>query len=240
MGEHDSVTQTVTLCNLALASTIYNSFTPFNRSLARLSKAAGGGIDLANSEHRVSVIEWLNEWGCRFSKDQHEIASDSILKWYQEHGACLFPDWKPIWALGDEELETAATAYGSLKEKTREWNTRSGSKISKRIGPTAASKILFAIRRKAAMPWDEAMRKSFKYDDSHTSYFEFLKTIRRLTSQIGVLCGNKGFQIDDLPKRLGRPNSTVLALVNEYIWVTVTRKCELPSSQIMAHWVQLG
>ena len=57
---------------------------------------------------------------------------------------------------------------------------------------------------------------------------------------IGDLCRNMGFQIDDFPQRLGRSNSTVLALVNEYIWVTVTRKVELPSSKTLMQWAALG
>ena len=130
--------------------------------------------------------------------------------------------------------------YGSLKDSTAAWRIRRGRKTEVHIGETAASKILFAIRPKAIMPWDEAMRISFKCNGSPQSYLEYLKIIRNLTLQIAVLCKHNGFQIDDLPQKLGRPDSTVLALVNEYIWITETRKVELPSSSILARWAQLG
>jgi hypothetical protein len=235
----------VTLCKLAIASTMYDSLTPFNYSLGRLNKATGGSIDLTNPEHRIALIKWLNDWGCRhLSKEHHEVASHSISNWYQVDGASLFTNEKPLWDLGDNELEMAANAYGSLKDKTGARRVRSGREEEVPIGETAASKILFAIRPKALMPWDEAMRTKFKCDGSSKSYFRYLKIIRSLTSRIGVLCRNKGFQIDDLPKELGRPNSTVLALVNEYIWVTVPRKTrkkvELPSSRTLARWAELG
>jgi len=233
--------ENVTLCKLALASTMYDSLTPFNKSLALLNKDTGGNIDLSNCAHCDSLLKWLNDWGCRhLSEDQHQVASHSILTWYQENGVSLFPNEKPLWDLGDHELEVAANAYGSLKDITGAWRLRGGKKLEVHIGATAASKILFAIRPKALMPWDEAMRTSFKCDGSPTSYSRYLKKIRNLTSHIGVLCRNKGFQIDDLPKELGRPNSTVLALVNEYIWVTETRKCELPSSHTLARWAEFG
>ncbi len=233
--------ENVTLCKLALASTMYDSLTPFNYSLGRLNEATGSNIDLANRAHRLSLMEWLNDWGCRhLSKDQHDVASNSILKWYQVDGASLFTNEKPLWALGDGELEIAARAYGSLKDKTGARRVRGGSKKEVHIGPTAASKILFAIRPKALMPWDEAMRISFECDGSPESYFKYLITIRNLTLHIRDLCRNKDFQIDDLPQKLGRPNSTVLALVNEYIWVTETRKCKLPSSHTLARWAKLG
>jgi len=231
----------VTLCKLALASTLYDSLTPFNRSLGRLDKATGSSIDLTNPKHRIALIKWLNDWGCRnLPKDQHDVASNSILEWYQVDGASLFTNEKPLWDVEDGELEIAARAYGSLKDETGAWRVRGGSKREVHIGPTAASKVLFAIRPKALMPWDEAMRVAFKCDGSPESYFEYLIEIRDLASHIGELCRNKGFQIEALPQRLGRSNSTVLALVNEYIWVTVTRKVELPSSKTLTQWASLG
>lgn len=233
--------ENITLCDLALSSTMYDSLTPFNSSLRRLNEATGGSIDLTNPEHCIALVKWLNDWGCRhLSKDQHDVASNSILNWYQVDGASLFINEKPLWGLGDNELEMAANVYGSLKDKTGARRVRGGSKKEVHIGPTAASKILFAIRPKALMPWDEAMRISFECDGSPESYFKYLITIRNLTLHIGDLCRNKDFQIDDLPKELGRPNSTVLALVNEYIWVTETRKCKLPSPHTLARWVKLG
>jgi len=152
----------------------------------------------------------------------------------------LFSDKTPLWQLENREIETVANAYGSLKDKAGARHVRGGNKLEVHIGPTAASKTLFAIRPKALMPWDEAMRVAFKCDGSPESYFEYLIEIRSLTLHIGNLCRNKGFQIDDLPQKLGRPNSTVLALVNEYIWVTVTRKVELPSSEVLTQWASLG
>ena len=231
----------MTLCKLALASKMYDSLTPFNSSLKLLNENTGGNIDLTNSKHRISLMKWLNDWGCRhLSEDQHEVASHSILNWYQVDGASLFTKDKPLWDLEDAELKIAARAYGSLKDKTGAQRVHGRSQQEVHIGPTAASKILYAIRPKALMPWDEAMRKSFKHDGSPDSYFEYLIEIRNLTSHIGDLCRNKGFQIDDLPQKLGRPNSTVLALINEYIWVTETRKVELPSSETLTQWASLG
>ena len=233
--------ENVTLCKLALAGTMYDSLTPFNDSLAFLNSTTGGSIDLSNPEHRIALMKWLNAWGCRhLSGEQHEVASRSILNWYQVDGANLFTNEKPLWDLGDHELEVASSAYGYLKDSTAAWHVRSGRKSEVHIGPTAASKILFAISPKALMPWDEAMRISFEYDGSPESYFKYLITIRNLTLHIGDLCRNKGFQIDDLPQKLGRPNYTVLALVNEYIWVTETRKVELPSSETLTQWASLG
>jgi hypothetical protein len=229
------------LCKLALAGTLYNSLTPFNRSLGRLDKATEGDMVLTNPRHRIYLLTWLNDWGCRnLPKEQHDVASDSILKWYEIYGTSLFSKEKPLWGLADSDLEKTARSYGFLKEEIGAWRVRGNIKRKVHIGPTASSKILFALRPKALMPWDEAMRKYFGCNGSPGSYIWYLKKIRDLTFQIGDLCRNRGFQVDDLPQRLGRENSTVLALVNEYIWVTVTRKVDLPSSGTLMQWASLG
>ncbi len=231
----------VTLGKLAVAGLLFNSLTPYNTSLADFRSATGDRIDLTIQEHCDALMNWLNDWGCRhLSKDQHQVASQSILDWYQTNCATLFSDKTSLWQLEDQEIETAANAYGSLKDRIGARRSRYGNESEVHIGATAASKILFAIRPKAMMPWDEAMRKSFGCDGSPQSYARYLNTIRRLTLHIDTLCRSKGFQIDDLPKKIGRPDSAVLELINEYVWVTETRKIKLPSSETLLRWASLG
>jgi len=231
----------VTLSKLALASFMYDSLTPFNKSLKLLDDGTANSIDLDDDEHRSLLLEWLNDWGCRnLAQGQHGVASKSIGEWYGAEGSTLFPDTKSIWELEEPELKVAAEAYGALQEKLGARRVRGSSQQEVRVGPTAASKILFAIRRKSLMPWDEAMRLHFKCDGSAKSYRAYLTYIKGLALHIESLCQNKGFSIEALPRRLGRPDSAVLALINEYIWVTVTRQVALPSSATLVRWTELG
>lgn len=231
----------VSLGRMAVAVLLFDSLTPYNASLAIFRSATGDSLDLATKEHRCVLLKWLNAWGCRhLSKEQHQVASESILNWYQNNYAALFSDETPLWQLEDHEIDIAANAYGSLKDMIGARRYRHGNKLEAHIGPTAASKILFAIRPKALMPWDEAMRVAFKCDGSPESYVRYQKIIRKLAIHIGDLCKKRGFRIDALPQKLGRQNSTVLALINEYIWITVTRKIELPSSETLMQWALLG
>ena len=231
----------VTLGKVAIASLLFDSLTPYNASLATFRSDTGDSLDLATQEHRRVLLKWLNDWGCRhLSKDQHQVASESTLDWYETNCAPLFSDKTPLWELEDHEIDIAANAYGSLKNMIGARHYRHGHKLEAHIGPTAASKVLFALRPKALMPWDDAMRKHFDCDGSPESYVRYQKIIRKLALHIRFLCEERGFQIDDLPQRLGRPNSTVLELVNEYIWVTVTRKIRLPSSETLTQWASLG
>jgi len=231
----------VTLGKIAVASLLFNSLTPYNTSLMNFRSATGDKIDLAVEEHRDALMDWLNNWGCRhLSKSKRQIASESIVDWYQTRCAALFDHKTPLWQLEDQEIQTATNAYGCLKDKIGSRRSRHGNESNVHIGATAASKILFAIRPKALMPWDEATRAAFKYDGSTESYFKYLVEIRGLTLHIKTLCSNEGFQIDELPQKLGLQDSTVLALVNEYIWITETRRVKLPSSETLAQWASLG
>jgi len=231
----------VTLSKLAVAGIMFNSLTPYNYSLALFRSTTGDSMDLINSEHRNALMKWLNAWGCRhLSEDQHQVASQSIFDWYQSTHAALFDNEKSLWELEDEELETAVHVYGSLKDRVGAMRSRYGNDSEVHIGATAASKILFAMRPKAMMPWDDAMRKSFGCDGSPLSYAKYLDAIRDLTLHIDTLCRHKGFQIEDLPEKIGRANLTVLELINEYIWVTETRKVKLPTSESLMQWASLG
>ena len=231
----------VTLCKLALASYMYDSLTPFNKSLKLLDDGTASSIDLRNDEHRRLLLEWLNDWGCRnLAQGQHGVASESIRDWCSAEGATLFSKTKPLWELEVSELKAAAQAYGALREKLGAKRVRGSSRQEVRIGPTAASKILFAIRRKALMPWDEAMRLHFECDGSADSYLDYLRQIKEIALHIGDLCQNKGFRIEDLPGQLERPKSTVIELINEYIWVTATRQVKLPPSEGLKRWIELG
>jgi hypothetical protein len=230
----------VTLGKIAVAGLLFDSLTSYNASLAKFRKATRHKLDLHRQGHRDALLKWLNDWGCRhLSRNQHKLASKSILDWYQ--GDCSIPssDRTPIWQLEDGQIETAADAYGCLKDRMGARHSRRGNELRVHIGPTAASKILFAIRPRALMPWDDAMRVAFNLDESRKSYFKYLVEIRDLTLHIEDLCRSKGFQIDDLPGRIDRGRSTVVELLNEYIWVR-TRGIELPSSETLTHWASLG
>jgi len=237
----DANFQSMKLCDLALACSMYDSLTPFNTSLNRLKASTAGIVDLSNPAHRASLLNWLNDWGCRhLSKESHPIASSAILDWYNQEGAKLLSLGKALWELDDLEITMVADAYDALKDRTGARPTRGVQELQIGIGPTAASKILFAVRPEALMPWDVAMRFEFGCDGSKESYFKFLVEIRKLANRIGDLCKANGFDISELPHKIDRDGSTVLELINEYIWVTVTRKCKLPSVQNLALWAQWG
>ena len=84
---------------------MFNSLTSYNESLNTLNAPADSPLNLADSEHRVRLLKWLNDWGCRhLAKEQHHVASESIREWYEAEGRTLASIRKHLWLLDDAEL----------------------------------------------------------------------------------------------------------------------------------------
>lgn len=122
-----------------------------------------------------------------------------------------------------EMIDNAAAEYGRLVSKTAALRERDGIELTVTVGPTGASKILFAIRPRSMVPWDAAMRKGLKYDGSLESYRDFLMRVHSNLAELRKACAEEGFKIDRLPDKIGRPKSTPSQLVGEYYYLTLTR-----------------
>lgn len=209
---------------MAISSLIYDRFTDFGRTFDSFRAAVDLKPDLRRKLHREVLLKWLNQWQCRqFSTECHPLASDEILKWYKEFDEKRLPVTTDLMRMSDKTVRYAAAEYGKLARRTASERTRRGKKLTITIGPTGASKILFAIRPRSMVAWDEAMRKGLKYDGSPESYFDFLIRVRDDLLDIGEACSRKGFPIRLLPEKLDRPNATPPQLVGEYYYMTETR-----------------
>jgi hypothetical protein len=218
---------------------MFDSLTSYNRSLNTFRKAIHGELDISRPVHPGALLKWLNEWGCRhLAKEQHHVASESIREWYETEGRPLAGIRQHLWLLDEAELERASIAYGTLKDRIGARSHRDGKDGAITIGPTAASKILFALSPEAFAPWDDAMRKHFGCDGSAESYVRFLGIVRALAISIGAQCEKSGFPIERLPKELKRPGATVVSLLNEYLWVSISAKAKLPSQGTLAAWAK--
>lgn len=226
------------LRDVAIACFMFNSLTRYNRSLRALRKETGPAIDLGHSKHRDSLIKWLNEWGCRhLAKNQHATASQSILQWYESDDFKSLSALKPLWMVSDHELEGVCRAYDGLARLIGAHGTREGKDRPITIGPTAASKVLFALRPEALAPWDDKMRTRLGYSDGAEGYLEFLEMVRARARSLAAQCRDHGFDISELPQKLGREeHCTVVALLNEHMWVTVSAGVTLPSQDDLTRW----
>jgi hypothetical protein len=199
-------------------------------------------LDLNSEQHRVTLLKWLNDWGCRqFAVDYHGLASEEIRIWFQGVGNQLFPLDKMLLDLSDSDLASVRAAYAELVNRTASMRaSRSGGKSRVEFGPTGTAKILFALRPNSMIPWDVPMRRRFQFDGSAGDYVNYLKFVRENLEELNDTCKRSGHNLSDLPQLLGRPNSSLTKLIDEYFWVTVTRKCIAPTSKEIMQWGKWG
>jgi len=202
------------LYELAFTCYIYDHFTSFNRTYKNFRELTGKELNLYDAAHRQHLIDWLNDWGCRqFSLRHHDNASEQILAWYRENLNDLPPGDKKLWELTGQELAEISEVYNDLVfRKASQVSTNSRS-FSKTVGPTGASKILFALRPEIAVPWDEAIRKGLKHGSDGSSYVDYLKRVCTEIQSLAKSCRNNSIELLGVPELLNREGSTVAQLL---------------------------
>lgn len=229
----------VCLYELAFACYIYEPMSNADEAYKEFMEATKPRPDLSKAEHRTALVKWLNKWGCRqFAKDDHELASDEIRDWYREFSTFLSPS-KTLLELSDADFDSVRTAYESLAgRRASKRNKRNGGQSDVKIGPTGTAKILFAVRPQALMPWDGFIRNKFGLDGLADSYIVFLKQAKTRLEELGEICARNGHALSELPALANRCDSTLVKLIDEYLWVTITNECKAPTNQVLEQWAE--
>jgi hypothetical protein len=225
--------------DLACACYLYESMTRYAGSLDRFHAKFGTALDLSLEDHRLAQLKFLNDWGCRnLAKEWHSLASEKLDRWYSGARDLLrLPDGSPA-NLDATRLGDLAGVFDSLSTSIAAKRTKNGNEVLVSFGPTATSKSLFALMPHTLPAWGEPMRKAFGYDGDGESYVEFVTDIQRKIVETEQYCGSRGFNLEDLPAKLGRPAyTTVCQLTIEYYWITVTREVSLPSKDTVREWL---
>lgn len=228
----------IRLSELAFACYVFGALTKYDSSYLRLQQATDGSPDLCLPEHRKALLRWLNAWGCRqFARKFHDLASEEIRSWYGEYGDKLCPKDRRLLELSEPELVAVGTAYESLSPRIASYRKKGGASSLVPVGPAGASKILFAIRPRALLPWDAGIRKGLDHTPSGASYVRYLRDAKMLLENLAVQCHIHGLELSDLPQELGKPDSSLAMLLNKYYWITWTRRCA-PDSDTFQRWAE--
>jgi len=218
------------LYELACACYVYAGFTNFDKTYCDFLKQTKYSLDMQSETHREALLKWLNDFGCRqFEKKYYKQASQNLRVWYEEDRHLLPPLGRTLLVLSDDELDNAKIVYNNLM------NIKAS--ITKSVGPTGAAKILFTLRKDAFPPWDGAIRGN-RYDGSLESYKKFLIATKHQLLQLERECVAYGIALAELPELLGRSSSSLVKLVDEYNWVTITRGCLPPTLDELETWYQ--
>lgn len=191
-------------------------------SLAVLRDATATAIDLSLRAHREALLRFLRAWGCRhLRRDDTGRSSRALASWWRRFGPTLPPVAAPLTELDDRQLARVGDAYTALARSPAAFRASRDGDVSVSFGDTAAAKALFAIRPEAVPPWDEPMRKAFGWGRVDAEeYASFLAASRE--ALIG-LAERLAVEPSALPAVLDRPASSPAKIVDEFLWIRITR-----------------
>jgi hypothetical protein len=200
----------------------YAAVTGYDVAFHQLLQAAGGGVDLRREEDRAAVVSWLRTWGCRhLRRAGDEEASALLADWWARWAAALPDRGTLVTALDPDGLAVAEEAYDALRSVPLTGPGTGGRQVEVVVGDTAAAKVLFVVRPLTFLPWDEATRLAFGWWGGGSAYAE----LQRLAgTALAGLAARLGVAVGELPEELGRPASTLPKLVDEFLWVRISRE----------------
>lgn len=240
-GTTGSSTKPISPFGLASAAYLYEAMTGYAGSLAKLHSDIGAEceLDLKDDSHRRALLKFLNAWGCRnLALDWHWLALEELQSWY---GDCheRLDELTDRSLILDTALRTDLTeVFDGLSRRIISKKDRKGAKVQVSFGPTATSKTLFVLRPSLFPAWDGPIRNGLGYCGDGESYVEFLENVHDRMDECRRLSKLAGFDLNELPSILGRPDYTTLAqLVVEYYWITITRRVSLRTPQEISVWL---
>jgi hypothetical protein len=186
-------------------------------------------FDMSNESHRGTLLTWLNRWRCHIPGDSFREISEHLRLWFENSAEVLPQTNKQLLDLSDEEIDRASEAYGQLIGV-------GGTKIDF-IAETIASKILFALRKDVYPIWDKSMRDEYRKQRPFR-YSDYMKFCKNELSALQKECAQNRFTIDQLPLKLKREKESLLKLLDEYHWVTMTRGVVVPTPETFRAWLE--
>jgi hypothetical protein len=224
------------LYELAFGCWVYNIISGNDARVTKLRLSIGDQVDPHNSDHQEFLFKWLNQWGCRqFDIAHHETAAQSLDSWSSKWLSSLPSDSMALETINEAQIDLVGAAYDDLRmRQAGERKLVDGSPSRVAYGPVGAAKTLFALRPNVCPPWDNYTLRELGFDYSGASYCEYM---RRVLSNLKAVSNQAGIQIAGLPALVSRANSTPPKLIDEYYWVTITRRFELPPRETLKRWI---
>jgi hypothetical protein len=200
----------------------FGSLVGDDRRTNELRALTGGQVDLSLSAHRDALLVWLRQWGCRHLRTADNTRSSrALLAWWKRHASDLPGARATLHGLGRAAFAKAGRAHADLAGRPAARRRHGDGEVDVTFGSTAAAKAMFAIRPQVLPPWDEPMRSAFGWTGLDPSHYETFLGMSK--DALEGLAKRAGVHVDELPDLLGRPDSTPARIVDEYLWMRLTR-----------------
>ena len=199
----------------------YKIATDYDGSLNILRRRVGATLRLDSADHRTAVLAWLRQWGCRGLDLASEMTSaGALLAWADAWVPHLPESARSLTELSPDEIVTVAIAYGQLASAVAGVRHRARGDSEVTFGPTAAAKTMYALRPNACAPWDGPIRYGLGLSENDAAYRSYLQLVGHALIKTA---DRAGVAVEKLPRLVGRPDSSPPKLIDEYLWMRITR-----------------
>jgi hypothetical protein len=199
----------------------YATATDYDASLVALRAQTGAELDLGEADHRRALLTWLRQWGCRHLNLASEASSAAALDVWAHRWVPRLPDTnRMLTELSIDDVATVAVSFARLSEALAGVRRLAKREAAVTFGPTAAAKTMYALRPNACAPWDDPIRHGLGIGRNDAAYRTYLQLVARALTRTA---SQAGVAIADLPRHVGRPESSPPKLIDEYLWMRITR-----------------
>jgi len=231
----------ITPFDLACASYLYEAMTDYARSLDKLRRCIGleNALDPSLEEHRLALLQFLNDWGCRgLATKWHRLPLAELERWYGAARDRLASLGGLSWPADARSRRDLAEVFDELSTSIAAHKMRKGRELHVSYGPTATAKTLFILRPDVFPAWDGPIRSALGYRGDGASYAQFTADVHAKIAESAEHYGEGRRLLENLPEALGRPAYTTLTqLVADYYWITITRGVKLREREEISRWL---
>jgi hypothetical protein len=200
----------------------------------KVREALGRNPDFASASQQESLLTFLNKWGCRIKKGAFPSLIQNLRQWASNSLLLLPAADRDIRSLTGSEREQVAKSYDDALLN-----------IGPRFKDTAIAKTLHAIRPRALPAWDSAIKNSFCASTNTTSqgtegqaYAAFISHVADQVSILEADANRLGLSLAEIPQIVGHPDYSLVKLVDEYYWITITSGYTAPTRAELERWLR--
>jgi hypothetical protein len=197
----------------------------FDRTLAAARSAIGPTCNPADPAHAMNLRTWLNKWLGRIRVPQageDDPFVSSLADWWMNAKGRLPLADQTLAHLTDTELGGIVDAYVDLAPRAA---ARSPQGRTRRFRPTATAKVLYFLRPNAVTAWDNAIARTVEIGEGE-AFYRHLVRARSWAQALVDESAQRGIAESDIGLSIGRPESSVAKLIDEWLYQTVTRRAE--------------
>jgi hypothetical protein len=192
----------------------------FDVTLAAARAAVGPSNDLTDPSSARAIRIWLNKWLCRIRyprAGEPDRFVEELAAWWNVYSRrdALPAEAKQLFDFDDSDLDKVVSAYVDLRDRTAAVKTDHSVRT---FGPTAAAKVCFFVRPNGVTAWDDQISDHVARD-----YAYHLQVCREWAVALVSEASGRGISSDMIGVTLRRPLSSVAKLIDEWLYMTITR-----------------